>query len=102
MDSWHQLRWVLRQTPTLLPNLRAVAAAHIPAQAVALLSSHGILALSSDQEALSKLRRGTTLGLPPTDRWAEDGTILATSGTGKVTLRWLAAGTERDSVLSET
>jgi aconitate hydratase len=99
VESLDELRWTVQHAPDLLPHLCAVAAVHIPAQSVTLLSSCGILALYADEIAMSCLRRSANVDLPATDRWADDGVIQASADASRVILRWLAVGTERDALL---
>jgi aconitate hydratase len=102
LGNWQQTRWALREAPRLLPELRAIAAAYIPAHAVTFLSSYGILALAADEDTLRRLGSGAEVALPSTDRWAEDGTVNATVGSTSVALQWLAQGADRESALGET
>lgn len=101
LGGWQELRWALRQAPTLLPELFAVTARYIPAHAVTYLSSYGIVAFSVDEETLDRLRTGVEVTLAPTDRWADDGTVSGTAAGVPLVLRWLATAIERELVMGE-
>jgi aconitate hydratase len=87
--------WVARRAAELCPHLRAVIAPHIPSGTVPILAGLGILALTADPEAIERLRREASLGLPAPDKWNGEG-IVASLGSCQVSLRWLAVGAERD------
>jgi aconitate hydratase len=101
LGSWQQARWAVRHAARLLPELRAVVAPQIPGHAVAVLASLGILACTADPESIAKLEHNGSVTVPPSDRWAEDGTIAVSSASGRSDLRWLAIGPEREWTLGE-
>jgi aconitate hydratase len=101
LGSWQQARWAVRHAARLLPELRAVVAPQIPGQAVAVLASLGILACTADPESIARLQVNGSVTVPPSDRWAEDGTIGVSCASGRADLRWLAIGPEREWTLGE-
>jgi aconitate hydratase len=92
LDTLDGIRWVARHAPTLLPNLRAVIAEHIPSGFVPLFAGLGVVALSADAAALKKLADEKTLSLPAPPGGAD---VSATAGSSQVDLKWLAIGAER-------
>jgi aconitate hydratase len=94
-ERQEDVEWVARRAAALCPHLRAVIAPHIPSGTVPILAGLGILALTADSEAIQRLRREASLGLPAPDKWNGEG-IQASLGGSLVNLRWLAVGAERD------
>ena len=78
-----------------------MVAPQIPGHAVAVLASLGILACTADPESIAKLEHNGSVTVPPSDRWAEDGTIAVSWASGRADMRWLAIGPEREWTLGE-
>jgi aconitate hydratase len=93
-----EVRELAARASEIAANVRAIVAPFIPSSSVALFSGLGIAALRVDAAGavpLKGLKGQHTLLLPEPQKWSEKGPTVVTFGTQKVSLTWLALGSER-------
>ncbi|MBI5534614.1 MAG: 3-isopropylmalate dehydratase [Deltaproteobacteria bacterium] len=79
----------------LAPVVRAVIGPFLPSAIAALLTGLGIAALRIDAAGMKAIEGDKTITLPAATQWGADGTVAATTPSGKLKLLWLAKGVER-------
>ncbi len=96
LGTLDDVRWVAHNAAVLCPTVRAVIAPFIPSGTVGVLAGAGILALTADGRAMKALEGEDKVGVPPPSTWDGSETMALDVGRGKIDLRWVAVGVERD------
>ena len=97
-----EVREVAARAVELAPQVRAVLAPFIPSGAVSLFSGVGIAALRFDAAGAKSLKGQRSVALPPLAQWGENEPTVVAFGAQKVSLTWLALGSERGWVTAGT
>jgi aconitate hydratase len=95
LSSLEDVRWAADRAPLLVPNLRAVIATFIPSGTVPVFAGLGVVALTTDANALKALAKLATVGLPDPQSWNGASTIAISAGDQQLDLQWAAVGVER-------
>ncbi len=95
-----QVRWAAQNADQFTPHLRAIAAPYLPAAYVPMFAGLGILALTAEQDAITRLRAATLLKIPTLARTAE--TLEVQADGRPVNVQWLAVAEERDWTIGGT
>jgi aconitate hydratase len=90
-----EVRELAARATEISSNVRAIVAPFIPSSSVALFSGLGIAALRVDAASAKGLKGQRTIALPEASKWSEKGPTVVAFGTQKVSLTWLALGSER-------
>jgi aconitate hydratase len=90
-----EVRELAARATEIAPSVRAIVATFIPSSSVALFSGLGIAALKVDAAGAKGLKGQRTIALPEAAKWPEKGPAVVTFGGQKVSLTWLAQGSER-------
>ena len=93
--SLDEVRQLAARVAEVGPTVRAVLAAYIPSGTVALLSAAGIAAIRADAAAIKALKGQRSLALPAPSQWSDTQPTTVGGAGAKITLTWLALGTER-------
>lgn len=94
-SSLEDVRELASRATEIAPQVRAILAPFIPSSSVALFSGLGIAALRIDAAAVKSLKGQKTVVLPEAAKWTDKAPTVVTIGTQKVSVTWLALGSER-------
>jgi aconitate hydratase len=90
-----EVRQLAARAADVAGTVRAVMAPFIPSGLVALFSGLGIAAIRVEAASARGLKGQKTIALPPPSQWAERQATAVALGASKLSLKWLALGTER-------